>query len=81
MIGVVGKHQCQIMNVQQDTSGQGRWSYLSMMGKDRKLTIISAYHVAQDKNDGIHTVDIQQYRLLKERGIEEPNPQNIGVFT
>eukprot|EP00957_Ditylum_brightwellii_P003526 267113-Ditylum_brightwellii.AAC.1 len=58
MIGVVGKHQGQILDVQQDKSGLERWSHVSMTGKDKKITIVSAYCVAQNKNGGIHTAYI-----------------------
>eukprot|EP00957_Ditylum_brightwellii_P021719 1638500-Ditylum_brightwellii.AAC.1 len=67
MIGVVGKHQGRILNGNQDKLGLGRWSYVVMTGKWRKVYVISAYRVAQEKNDSIQTAYTQQYRVIQEK--------------
>eukprot|EP00957_Ditylum_brightwellii_P121435 9261348-Ditylum_brightwellii.AAC.1 len=74
MIGVVGKHQGRILDGDQVKSGLGQWSYVVMTGKRKKVYVISAYRVTQEKNDGIQTAYTQQYRTMKEKGIEQPNP-------
>eukprot|EP00957_Ditylum_brightwellii_P092264 7024449-Ditylum_brightwellii.AAC.1 len=40
-----------------------------------KVYIISAYRVAQEKNDGTQMAYTQQYRIMRGKGIEQPNPQ------
>eukprot|EP00957_Ditylum_brightwellii_P035864 2718314-Ditylum_brightwellii.AAC.1 len=59
MLGVVGKQQGQILDGNQDKSGLGRWSYVVMTGKSKKMYVVSAYRVAQEKNDGIQTAYTQ----------------------
>ena len=46
-----------------------------MTGKLKKVYIVLAYRVAQEKNDGIQTAYTQQYRIMQEKGIEQPNPR------
>ena len=35
--------------------------------KKEKVYVISAYRVAQEKNDGIQTAYTQQYRIMREK--------------
>eukprot|EP00957_Ditylum_brightwellii_P179643 13684590-Ditylum_brightwellii.AAC.1 len=65
MIGVVGKQQGRILAGNQDKSGMGRWSYVVMTVKSKKVYVVSAYRVAQEKNDDIQTAYTQQYRIMR----------------
>eukprot|EP00957_Ditylum_brightwellii_P135025 10294939-Ditylum_brightwellii.AAC.1 len=64
MIGVVGKQQGRVLDGNQDKSGLGKWSYLVMTRKLKKVYIVLVYRVAQEKNNGIQTAYIQQYRIM-----------------
>eukprot|EP00957_Ditylum_brightwellii_P150088 11430176-Ditylum_brightwellii.AAC.1 len=75
MIGVVGKQQGRILAGNQDKLGMGRWSYVVMTGKSKKVYVVSAYRVAQEKNSRIRTAYTQQYRIMRKKGIEQPNPR------
>eukprot|EP00957_Ditylum_brightwellii_P026777 2025573-Ditylum_brightwellii.AAC.1 len=55
MIGVVGNQQGRILEGNQDKLGMGRWSYVVMTGKSKKVYIVLTYRVAQEKKDGIQT--------------------------
>jgi exonuclease III len=57
-----------------DPSNDGRWSYVTVTGKDGKaVTIITAYRPC--KNEGDATVWSQQWSLQRARGIEQPDPR------
>ena len=75
LIGTQGKNQGRVISGDADQHGLGRWSYVCLTGMGTKVYIISAYRVAQEENDGIHTAYIQQYRIMRSRGIEQPNPR------
>eukprot|EP00957_Ditylum_brightwellii_P185188 14102459-Ditylum_brightwellii.AAC.3 len=51
----------------------GRWSYVVMKGKSKKVYIVLAKRVALEKNDGIQTAYTQQYIIIQEKGIEQPH--------
>eukprot|EP00957_Ditylum_brightwellii_P017633 1328425-Ditylum_brightwellii.AAC.1 len=75
MIGVVGKQQGRILDRNQDKLGMGQWSYEVMTGKSKKVYVVSAYRVAQEKTGDTQTAYTQQNRLMQEKGIEQPNPR------
>ena len=60
-----------IMKEQQDPSGMGRWTSITINGRNKtKVTIISAYHVCLTtmKNVEPNTVFYQQWDMLEEKG-------------
>eukprot|EP00957_Ditylum_brightwellii_P129210 9855091-Ditylum_brightwellii.AAC.2 len=75
LVGVVGKTYGRKISAENDPHRLGRWSMVCLTREDMKLYVVSSYHVAQGDNEGIQTAYIQQYRLLKQKGIESPNPR------
>eukprot|EP00957_Ditylum_brightwellii_P080458 6119529-Ditylum_brightwellii.AAC.1 len=75
LVGVVGKTQGRVTTTENDPYGLGRWSMVCLIGEDTNLYVVSPYQMAQHENNGIYTAYIQQYRLLKQKGIENPNPR------
>eukprot|EP00957_Ditylum_brightwellii_P017526 1320337-Ditylum_brightwellii.AAC.1 len=73
-VGVVGKTQGRVITVENNPHGLGRWSMVCLTGEDTKLYVVSTNQVAQEDNDRVHTAYIQQYRLLKQKEVESPNP-------
>jgi hypothetical protein len=55
-----------------DPHGLGRWSYIKMQSKKKKLIIATIYRPNETK--GTKTVWTQQYLLLRTKGIMKPNP-------
>eukprot|EP00978_Attheya_sp_CCMP212_P003230 scaffold6619_cov36-Attheya_sp.AAC.2 len=76
-MGVTGAYVGRVSESGEDPHGLGRWSYISLAGQnDRKLYVVSAYRVSQDHNStGDATAHKQQMRLLRQRGINNPNPR------
>eukprot|EP00978_Attheya_sp_CCMP212_P003376 scaffold6986_cov35-Attheya_sp.AAC.1 len=76
-MGVTGAYVGRVSESGEDPHGLGRWSYVSLAGQnDRKLYVVSAYRVSQDHNStGDATAHKQQMRLLRQRGINNPNPR------
>eukprot|EP00957_Ditylum_brightwellii_P196350 14960079-Ditylum_brightwellii.AAC.2 len=54
MIGIVGKHQDQILEAQQEKSVLGRWSYVSLAGKDRKITSVLEKGIEEPNQTMVH---------------------------
>ena len=77
-IGVTGKWSTRILEQGQDKSGMARWAYVTLGGKDTKLTIISAYRVCQKQiaGTGSSTAYMQQWSKLRKMGHTNPNPRN-----
>ena len=66
----------------QDPYGLGRWSYITLKGKqDSLITIITAYRVCQKSSSstGLKTAYIKQLRALQRKLIspEKPKPNSI----
>jgi len=63
----------------QDPTGLGRWSYITIKGKDNiKLTIICGYRCCKGQkieNVGTTTAYFQQYGFLRQKGVKNSNPQ------
>ena len=62
----------------QDPSGMGRWSFVKLLGKERKeLLLVTANRVGtmEVKNAGSKTSLMQQYALLRGRGLKNPDPR------
>jgi len=57
----------------------GRWTYMEFIGKnDKRLIVISGYHVCNQQFDAVsNTMTAQQIRLLQARGIARPKPRKV----
>eukprot|EP00957_Ditylum_brightwellii_P139524 10633795-Ditylum_brightwellii.AAC.1 len=75
LVGLRGKHMGRILQANNDQHRMERWGYVCLTGEGRKVYVALAYHVAQEEIDGIHTVYIQQYRLMQSKEIEKPTPR------
>ena len=79
MICADGTLSSKVSEKGQDPSGLGRWCYYTFIGKNKtKLIIICAYRYCQGQrieNVGESTSFSQQYSLLRQKGIEKPDPQ------
>ena len=65
-----------------DPTGLGRWSYITISGRDNiKLTIISAYRVYQKtiKHAGPSTNIRQQWQRLEEQNLEDTNIRDLMI--
>ena len=61
-----------------DTSGLGRWSYMTLQGTgNQKLTVITAYQVPKTTVDrsGAKTAYIQQFSILRQEEGSKPDPR------
>jgi hypothetical protein len=64
----------------QDPSGMGRWSQLSVSGRDnRKVTIFTVYRVCQSNisTEGSKTAYRQQWHIADERNISPNDPRSL----
>jgi len=61
-----------------DTTGMGRWSYVTLHGENNKrYTFLSGYRVGpQAPQLGHNTTTDQQYRILTKQGQHDPNPRS-----
>eukprot|EP00957_Ditylum_brightwellii_P013175 995082-Ditylum_brightwellii.AAC.1 len=67
----------QIIEVDHDNSGLGRWSYVKFAGRhQRQITTLTAYCPCKQYNPGNSTINAQQYKVLRQQGINNPNPNN-----
>jgi hypothetical protein len=55
-----------------DRKGLGRWSYIKLSSKRNKLVIATAYRPC--KAFGPSTAWMQQWSILREKGIKNPDP-------
>eukprot|EP00957_Ditylum_brightwellii_P033973 2573204-Ditylum_brightwellii.AAC.1 len=55
LVGVRGNLMCRILEAESDTHGLGRWSHICLTGEGKNIHVVSAYMVAQEDNNGIHT--------------------------
>jgi hypothetical protein len=72
MTTITGKWQAQVAEMGVDSRGLGRWSYFKLSSKKSNLIIITAYRPC--KAFGPTTVWMQQWSLLREQGIKNPDP-------
>jgi len=66
-----------MVQIGQDTSGLGRWSYVKMQGKeDHRYIILSGYQVCENQtiDPGSNNTFNQQYHLLHQQGHRNPDP-------
>jgi hypothetical protein len=75
MTTITGKWQARISEMGSDKKGLGRWSYVKISSKRSTLIIITAYRPC--KAYGPSTAWMQQWSLLREKGIKNPDPIKI----
>eukprot|EP00957_Ditylum_brightwellii_P177718 13537686-Ditylum_brightwellii.AAC.1 len=75
MIAALGKITGKIIESGNNPHRLGRWTYICTTGKyRRKIYILSAYRVTKTE-DGTNTAKVQQYIILKKRGVAKPDPR------
>ena len=65
-----------------DPTGLGRWSYITISGRDNiKLTVLSTYRVSQKsiKHAGLSTNIQQQWQRLEEKNLEDTNIRDLMI--
>jgi hypothetical protein len=72
MTTVTGKWQSRVTEMGQDDKGLGRWSYVRLRSKKTTLMIMTAYRPVMSQ--GPNTVWMQQWALLRESGLKNPDP-------
>jgi exonuclease III len=72
---ITGKWQARVSEMGRDNKGLGRWSYIKISSKKSNLIIITAYRPC--KSYGPLTAWMQQWSLLREKGIKHPDPIKI----
>ncbi len=76
---VTGKWTGRIESSGSDPHGMGRWSYVRLNGKNgRRVTIVTVYQVCANQSvnsAGAKTAYMQQWNILRQAGIEDPNPR------
>jgi hypothetical protein len=72
---VTGKWQARTTSHGQDERGVGRWSYMKISSNKKSLIIITAYRPCLSQ--GPSTAWIQQWALLRETGVKDPDPIKI----
>eukprot|EP00957_Ditylum_brightwellii_P035602 2698729-Ditylum_brightwellii.AAC.1 len=73
-----GKVVGRISNSGVDRRGLGRWAHLCLNGEqNKKIWIIGAYRLGNNKTTGNKTTYQQQRHLLVQQGIKEQNPSEI----
>jgi hypothetical protein len=76
--GVTGKWSGRIASQGMDTHGLGRWSYITITGKNgRKILITTLYQTCKSRIAavGTKTVYAQQWHLLRQQGDLHPDPR------
>jgi hypothetical protein len=69
---VTGKWQARVSELGQDPTGMGRWSYQKISSKKKSIIIAMAYQPCSSQ--GPSTAWMQQWVILRESGIRNPNP-------
>jgi exonuclease III len=72
MLTITGKWQSRVLDQGQDPRGLGQWSYLQLSSKKKSMVIITAYRPCV--SNGPTTAWTQQWLLLREEGITDPDP-------
>jgi hypothetical protein len=72
MTTITGKWQARIAEMGSDKKGLGHWSYVKISSKQSNLVIITAYRPC--KTYGPSTAWMQQWSLLREKGVKNPDP-------
>eukprot|EP00957_Ditylum_brightwellii_P186119 14170017-Ditylum_brightwellii.AAC.1 len=58
-----------------DSRGLGHWGFVKLVGKNQKeITIVTAYQPCKQNKPSDATVNAQQHRLLRQQGIQHPQP-------
>jgi len=70
-----GSHVGRILESGEDSNGLGRWSWITLEGKNTNLYVATAYRVQQENLEGTKTSFAQQKKLLRKKGVENPNPR------
>jgi hypothetical protein len=64
-----------------DSTGLGRWSGFKLQGKGQKsLIVLSAYRPTQSNDPSDRTCHSQQWRLLRARDENNPNPRKTFII-
>ena len=83
MLSVDGNWSSRISKRGQDSHGMGRWSYVTLNGRDNtKLTVICAYRCCKSQNIktvGATTSFAQQYKILRRNKIKKPSPREAFI--
>ena len=84
MICADGTLTSRVIELGQDPMRLGRWSYYTFIGKNKnKLIIICGYRCCKDQrieHVGESTSFSQQYSLLRQKGVEKPDPQGQFII-
>ena len=74
---VTGSIASRVLSVGSDPQHLGRWSHITIAGRSRTITIITAYcpPIQSIENAGPQTNYFQQYHLLRQRGVISPDPR------
>jgi exonuclease III len=75
MTTITGKWQARVTKQGQDERGLGRWSYIQLNSNKNSLVIITAYRPCVSQ--GPSTAWMQQWTLLRESGMKDPDPIKI----
>eukprot|EP00957_Ditylum_brightwellii_P113384 8645749-Ditylum_brightwellii.AAC.1 len=78
-----GRHMEHVLDAKEDVDGLGRWGWFCLEGRRMNLYVATAYRVQQKDSDVTSTVCTQQKKLLRQKGMNSPNPwqQWIKDFT
>jgi len=81
LTAALGKWTARAYDIGQDTSGLGRWSYITLRGSNNITYVIaSGYRVGpKPPTLGANTAYDQQYRLLLAKGNTQPKPRQQFV--
>jgi hypothetical protein len=72
MTTITGRWQARVSEMGSDKKGLGRWSFIKISSKRSNLVITTAYRPC--KAYGPSTAWMQQWSLLREKGIKNPDP-------
>jgi len=75
---IIGDWSSRSVQIGQDASGLGRWSFIELQGKeDYRYIILSGYRVCENQtvDPGSNNTFNQQYRLLHYQGQRNPDPR------
>jgi len=75
---ILGDWSSRSVQIGQDASGLGRWSFIELQGKeDYRYIILSGYRICENQtvDPGSNNTFNQQYRLLHYQGNRNPDPR------
>eukprot|EP00957_Ditylum_brightwellii_P069620 5288118-Ditylum_brightwellii.AAC.1 len=74
-LGIVNKFTGRIIAMENDSRDLGCWSFVKLAGGNQKqITIVTAYQPCKQNKPGNATVNEQQHCLLRQQGIQHPQP-------